>query len=476
MENEKKYQKIYVAEYENANAWTREKKDILSKIQPGNDFFLIFQTGKGGTFPSPTVQEVIMEMGDNKELISCPELEDHDYIVHIESMIKKYASKTTYVYFLAMDETCLRVKSDMDGEVAGIEAARNFLVGRRKTDKKKSNKMGGGKNPKHNTAKPSSDNDNSDLFFVLNNEDVNPEVHYPKNDSEKEETNNSYYEVPPKQEEEKIFEPEKEHPDKENEREQKETTPENKDKSSEEQKIGKEEKKKKEEEKSKIDFGSKKTDPLDVDKEPPKTDKKGNEEQQVKNERKEPETEKKEPKSEGEKKEENQRRFGSATQGNCFNKKPNESADTVQGEKPSGNQTNRRMTGKKPMQQSPSSSAPNMSLQELEDLIFGVETEKMDFSRVYTDWDNSRADTISKRIDVFKEKLHKCTTRPQELGFNDELYNMLIQVLVKSKDYKDFIESWHVVYPEALGLEEKNYHGLYIDAVEIMNIANALYS
>lgn len=466
---------LYVFEYENSN-WLSSGRAMLSKLNNGEEFFLIFKSGKKATLPDPRALHTIREMGDHKEIFDGSILNDNDYLIYIAENIKKYAKPDAYICFIQMEEYYKMLKEELEDYAEDVTQVQRYRsIGRRRPKQNKNTAMNTRKAKHKNNG--GSQTNATDIFSTMVGDmmDISPEIHTPSSYSA-EEKNKDEDVVRYKDFNEKnlegsagvVYTQEKKKEEEENPKE--DNPKDDKKPNKKEENVAKEDSKKDDEP---LDVKKDST-PLDVDKEAkPESEKpksKGGSTESKKEEDKENKKEKKE-----ERKEESSQKNTNSSPPPQSNTSPFANGGSVRGQKPppKNGGAGGRQQGRRPM--APQAPAPDRTLQELEDLIFGAETEKVDFSRAYTQWDDTRADTMLMRMEMFKEHLADCTNIPQD-DMSDADYSLLIQTLVKSSDFIDFISSWGVKHPsKPLGLEEKNYKGLYLDAIEIMRLSEVLY-
>lgn len=484
MENKKTPQKVgrlFVTEFESTKDWTNGKRSILSNIKE-DDLYLIFKSGKG-VYPSPTYQQIIEDMGEYKIILDGEPLDDNDYIQYIKQEIEKYSDSNTYIYFLSMDEIYLKLKTELT-EFADVQSSKTFSVGRKRTKSKL----------KPSPQKKPQEKDNSDLYDAIHTITVTPDINIPQYEEAETQPYNSNdtqtsFEAKPKQMDEipkPIVEDKKEEiknssfaftPKNENttmhQEEKPKTNPNlNLDKSYEDKGVNLD----KNYENQGLNLGK-------------------NYESQGVNTHKDIKT----PYDDAIRNNQTQSRVTPPPrQNNLGNNTPPRTSQTsppptrplggsgVQGSPPpnrnpqgarptpGGNVGGRGLGGRgKPTTPSPES---DMSIQELERIIFGGKQEKVSFEKVYTELDDSKAQTVNLYMERLIENINKFAKKVVDYNFDHAQYVSLVTTLVKSTDYMDFMDSWEVVDPgRPLGIDEKTYASLLREARYYAKVCETLY-
>lgn len=118
--------RLFIAEYEDANTWTDNKRTILTKILDG-DLYLIFKTGKNEKLSSTMVQ-LMNDMSKNGQIVDVTSMNNEEYGSKIIELIKENANKNTEIYFLHMDTMYHQLKNQLNEY--RIQMRRNYKVGR----------------------------------------------------------------------------------------------------------------------------------------------------------------------------------------------------------------------------------------------------------------------------------------------------------------------------------------------------------
>lgn len=475
---EKKPIRLFVAEYEYADEWTRGDRSIL-KVKE-DDFYLIFQSGKKIP-PSLDCQKIICEMGTHKKMYVCEILPDKDYYTYVKQEILNYSDENTNIYFLGMENAYILLKDEFD-YAANVKQCKDYKsIGRIK--KKTKDKTAMSKANKNSS-------DNSDIFCAMGTF-VNPSINTPeypdtmdmiqKENKTGQNNENKKKNIKPHTNDKKEGKKAEKHAiDNLTESLSSSNTihqdniPEGQNKKDSLKSSGND--MKKTGNKENIETGNKKTkekqtenveeDIIDAHKGdnnvPPKL---------------KPNPHPGQPDSRPDiKRSSSQQR--PHVQGSADAQPDNAQGGVqgVQGTMRNNRQQNMRgnFGGKNRAAASPQT--PDLSLQQIEDLIFGTQQTQQDFSHVYTEIDDNKARMSDSLIDRFSEELCTLSKTVRGYDFNRADYVLVLTTLVKSEGYEDFVSSWDVAKSGyQLGIDERVYAQLYKHAVYCSKVFDMLY-
>ena len=160
----------------------------------------------------------------------------------------------------------------------------------------------------------------------------------------------------------------------------------------------------------------------------------------------------------------------------------NQSGQSNSFKRPLGNQANR---GKRPSgvsgQQAPQQTAlvntGGISLVDLEREVFVSDGKETSPNTKRSELDNQKALTISLYYERLKSSINLFYQVDKKYKFEDAQYLLLISTLVKSKNFKDFQESWTSVLPGAnLDGDEKKYNQLLEEVDYYVRLCNMFYN
>jgi hypothetical protein len=482
--NEKmEIERLFIAEYENAQRWTAGKKGILSSIKE-NDYYLIFRTGKD-KIPSPIYQKIIEDMGQHKIVLEAEILGNADYLNFIEAKIRAYASPITNVYFLDMESVYDELKSRLE-DIVNVQSCRDFKVGRRLTKKKTIMKTS-------NKPNINIDEDNSEIFSTMNDvinsndedniainiEDVdahttsnsqqvsvddieNDNIDIPNsnldvsNENIKDDINQDINENASENIKEKMDSIKDENNPHLNLKKDDINNPHlDKDISDSSRRpfnenIGKSKEIKRQH--TPLDLGDI-ADVVGLDK--PKIDPSMQERMKKIKERKEDD-------------------YKQPSRNNDVPKQDSSAVNGRPSRGPRGNGTQGGGFGQKKPQQKVQGDTP--SIQELERQIFGGTQVTISFDKTYTELDDEKAKMVELLMKRLIENINKLAKKVTEYDFNHAKYLELITTLVKSIDYNDFLDSWDIMEPGyPLNIDEKTYSFLYDEAQYYSQVCEMLY-
>lgn len=511
-----KVTRLFVTEYEETKKWTNGgKRSILNKIEDG-DLYLIFKSGKG-MIPPPSCIGIIDEMKNHKLLIDCEELSDSDYRQMILQTALKYSDNDTSIFFLSMEEIYLELREFFDENMDIRSAVAFNMLGRKDSRQKKNlvmstgQKNKGGSKDKKKTGDGTVSSDVFDAVAGIVSDNIIPDIAISQGN------------IPPV--------PVKSDVDIIKERIQAERTS----KKSHEMPAGngvktpspveydipnildedkpyaKDQKTDYDENGENVDNGRKDnmnhTDKNNA-KKTPHPDKTW--EERTKKDAGDKDKEKEDKEKENEKKEEGKAPRPSYR---AASDRPNpmaggmhQSERAVTGDmgtggtdSGSGNPNDRgngmgmggrpssvtgRPVGNNGQQRGggrgrqPSQPAPpnNMSLQEIEKLIFTSKVETETFDKVYTDTDVAKMNLIEELTKRFISKANTLSPNLASYNMSYGMYVKLISVIAKSSDYADFVKSWDVMESSMpLGLTEPAYKILYKGARHYAEECRHLY-
>lgn len=475
----RKVRRLFVTEYESAFEWTdRGKISILSSIDKDNDLYLIFHSGKNVS-PPPTCVDIMDQMGANKVDYECDGLPDDDYRKYIVQEISRYSDENTSVIFLSMDGLYRELKPFIEG-VDDVRSCQTFnRPGRKRVKAKEKTVMS---NPKKTKEARPAESDNADIFEALSMS-INPGIKVPDEADDSAETDDvaiirremerqrkavsesgmeSHTEAGGIEHEEKEHTTAQSAPKSDNvPRQDNIPTPEKRESADEP-------------DSSFLKTDADKADGInkDGDTDGEKPDSTGeNKMSGTPRERKIPDFKDSVKGS----KTVSKPAFHGSGEKDGTDREPIPQSQGAQGRPQQRSQQGRKFQqGGRPSPQQPVQN--NMSLQEIEKMIFGAKSAEVSFDKVYTELDIDKMNAVTGFTNRLIDKINKLSKNAISYDMSYGQYVKLITMLAKSDDYEDFVKSWDVAEAGLpLGINEDIYKILYQGARHYAEICRQMY-